>query len=316
VALSKVAPLADNVEITRPNGTPTPYFVRQLARLLAEKAVTDALAEAAQPGDADLTAISALSGTGIVVRTAADTWDTRSLTAPAAGISITNPAGVAGNPTFSLNNDLGALEALSGTNTIYYRSATDTWTAVTIGTGLIFSAGTLTATGTGTITATGSPASGNLAKFSSATAITNGNLSGDVTTSGTLATTIGNVNYSATITATGTPPTNAPGYLGCPQNTQNSSYTTVLTDAGKHLYHTSASAHTWTIDSNANVAYPIGTILTFLNESGGGNVTIAITSDTLRWGSSTGSRTLAANGTATAIKVTSTAWRLTGDGIT
>lgn len=89
-----------------------------------------------------------------------------------------------------------------------------------------------------------------------------------------------------------------------------------MSDSGKFIYHTSGSAHTWTIDSNANVAYPIGTILTFINESGGGNVTLAITSDTLRWGSSTGSRTLAANGTATAIKVASTTWRLTGDGIT
>lgn len=37
---------------------------------------------------------------------------------------------------------------------------------------------------------TGSPASGNLAKFSAATSITNGDLTGDVTTSGALATTI------------------------------------------------------------------------------------------------------------------------------
>jgi hypothetical protein len=71
-------------------------------------------------------------------RTAADTWALRSLTAPAAGLTINNPAGVAGDPTFALANDLAALEALSGTHTIYYRSATDTWTAVTIGTGLDF----------------------------------------------------------------------------------------------------------------------------------------------------------------------------------
>jgi hypothetical protein len=143
-------------------------------------------------------------------------------------------------------------------------------------------------------------------------------LTGDVTASGSgsVAATVANANYSATVTPSGTPPTNAIGYLGCPQNTQNGTYTTVMSDAGKHIYHTSGSAHTWTIDSNANVAYPIGTILTFINENGGGNVTIAITSDTLRWGSSTGSRTLAANGTATAIKVASTTWRLTGDGIT
>ena len=87
------------------------------------------------------------------------------------------------------------------------------------------------------------------------------------------------------MTATGTPVTNSIGYLGSPINTQNGAYTTVMTDAGKTIYHTSGSAHTWTIDSNANVAYPIGTILTFINENGGGNVTLAITSDTLRWGS-------------------------------
>lgn len=41
--------------------------------------------------------------------------------------------------------------------------------------------------GTGTVTTTGSPASGNLTKFSGAATITNGDLSGDCTTTGTLA---------------------------------------------------------------------------------------------------------------------------------
>lgn len=44
----------------------------------------------------------------------------------------------------------------------------------------------------GGVTTTGSPASGNLTKFSGASSVTNGDLSGDVTTSGTLATTIAN----------------------------------------------------------------------------------------------------------------------------
>ena len=43
--------------------------------------------------------------------------------------------------------DLTALAALSGTNNIYYRSAADTWTSVTIGTGLTFTGGTLAASG-------------------------------------------------------------------------------------------------------------------------------------------------------------------------
>jgi hypothetical protein len=46
--------------------------------------------------------------------------------------------------------------------------------------------------GAGTVTTTGSPANGNLTKFSGATSITNGDLTGDVTTSSSLATTIAN----------------------------------------------------------------------------------------------------------------------------
>lgn len=46
--------------------------------------------------------------------------------------------------------------------------------------------------GSGTVTTTGSPASGELVAFSGATSITTGNLSGAVTTSGTLATTLSN----------------------------------------------------------------------------------------------------------------------------
>lgn len=68
--------------------------------------------------DADLTALSALSGTGIVVRSAADTYVLRTLVAPAAGITITDPAGIAGNPTFALANDLAALEGLTTTGYI------------------------------------------------------------------------------------------------------------------------------------------------------------------------------------------------------
>lgn len=46
-----------------------------------------------------------------------------------------------------LDADLTALAALTGTNVLYYRSAANTWAAVTIGTGLSFTGGNLTATG-------------------------------------------------------------------------------------------------------------------------------------------------------------------------
>lgn len=71
-----------------------------------------------QAVDADLTAIAALSTTGLAVRTAANTWALRSITAPAAGITITNGDGVSGNPTLALANDLAALEGLSTTGLI------------------------------------------------------------------------------------------------------------------------------------------------------------------------------------------------------
>jgi hypothetical protein len=48
--------------------------------------------------------------------------------------------------------------------------------------------------GSGTVTTTGSPANGNLAKFSGSTSVTNDDLSGDCTTSGTLATTCTKTN--------------------------------------------------------------------------------------------------------------------------
>lgn len=109
-------------------------------------------------------------------------------------------------------------------------------------------------------------------------------------------------------------------YTNIPQNSQSAAYTTVLSDAGKHLYHPGAdtSARTWTIDSNANVPYPVGTAITFVNDTSAGVITIAITSDTLvlAGAGTTGSRTLAANGVATAIKITSTRWIISGTGLT
>lgn len=105
------------------------------------------------------------------------------------------------------------------------------------------------------------------------------------------------------------------GYLGIPQNSKSSAYTTVIGDAGKHIYVTSTA--TITIDSNTNVAYPIGTTIGFI-AGAGATVTIAITSDTMYLGGTgtTGSRTLAAFGMATAIKVASNTWYISGNGLT
>lgn len=105
-----------------------------------------------------------------------------------------------------------------------------------------------------------------------------------------------------------------------PQNSQSAAYTTVLGDAQKHILHPSAdtTARVFTINSNANVAYPVGTAITFINQNGAGTITIAITADTMRLAGAgtTGSRTLAANGIATAIKITTTEWIISGTNLT
>lgn len=85
-----------------------------------------------QPLDATLTALAGLDATaGLVVETAADTFTKRTLSAPAAGFTISNPAGTAGNPTFVLTNDLAGIEGLT-TSGLATRTGTDTWTTRTV----------------------------------------------------------------------------------------------------------------------------------------------------------------------------------------
>lgn len=131
---------------------------------------------------------------------------------------------------------------------------------------------------------------------------------------------------SNTLTLAGTdgttmtfPPASASvGYINIPQNSQSDAYTTVAADSGKHILHPTAdnNPRTFTIAANASVAYAIGTAITFINQIN--TVTIAINSDTLvlAGAGSTGSRTLAANGIATAVKIASTTWVISGTGLT
>ena len=74
----------------------------------------------------DLNALENLSGSGFAVRTSVDAWTQRIFVAPSSGITITNPDGIAGNPTITLANDLNALENLSGSG-FAVRTSNDTW---------------------------------------------------------------------------------------------------------------------------------------------------------------------------------------------
>ena len=116
--------------------------------------------------------------------------------------------------------------------------------------------------------------------------------------------------------------TTAVGYLGLPQNAQTGSYTLVLADAGKHIYHAlGAGAAAYTIPAATSVAFPLGTAVTFVNLSATA-ITIPITTDTMYLSSAgtTGTRTLAQYGSATAIKVSGVSssgiWVISGSGLT
>jgi len=124
------------------------------------------------------------------------------------------------------------------------------------------------------------------------------------------------IGYAAGVVRVYTFPTN--NVLGLiPQNSKSAAYTTVMSDAGKHILHPTAdnNARTFTIDSNANVPYAIGTTITFVNQIN--TLSIAITSDTMTLASAgtTGTRTLAANGIATAMKIASANWLISGVGL-
>jgi hypothetical protein len=91
----------------------------------------------------------------------------------------------------------------------------------------------------------------------------------------------------------------------------------VLSDAGKHLYHANGAANAvYTIANNATVPYNIGTTISFVNFSAN-NVTININADTMYFSPSgnTSNRTLVQYGLATALKVNTTVWMISGSGL-
>jgi hypothetical protein len=142
------------------------------------------------------------------------------------------------------------------------------------------------------------------------TTVTNANL--ELECNGT-----GGVVINTVAEATTASTTRAVGYLGLPPANSSISRTLTIIDSGKHTYVTTTGV-TLTIPANSSVAYPVGTVLTFIAGPSATTVTIAITSDTmyLAGTGTTGTRTLAAHGMATAVKVADTTWYINGTGLT
>ncbi len=165
---------------------------------------TDVVADTA----ADTLTLVAGSGTTITTNAATDTI---TISATGSGGTVTTTGSPSSGDITKFSGASSITNATAGTDytalafktiqvatqsDIVADSAADTLTLVA-GSNITITtnAGTDTVTfaasgGSGTVTTTGSPASGNLTKFSGATSVTNADLTGDVTTTGTVATTI------------------------------------------------------------------------------------------------------------------------------
>ena len=94
-------------------------------------------------------------------------------------------------------------------------------------------------------------------------------------------------------------------------NTQSgTTYTSVIGDAGKLINFTNASAVTFTVPTDASVAYDIGSIITIL-QSGAGQVTVTPAGG-VTVNSANGLKLASQYSTAELIKISSNTWLLAG----
>lgn len=201
----------------------------------------------------------------------------------------------------------------AGNYNTYAPALTGTGASGTWGITITGSAATLTTARTLTIGGTGKTFNGSanvswtLAEIGAVGTSGNETITGNKTFSGTTALAAGSTIDSIVV-----------GYRDIPITIQNATYSFALADAGKGFGKDNGTAYTYTIPANASVAFPVGTAITVFNNNATSNITIAITTDTLRLAgtTTTGSRTIAPFGLCTLYKVSSTVWFASGPGVT
>lgn len=232
------------------------------------------------------------SGSGFATINGTETFTNKTLTAPVIATMVS------GGQTLTVP---------ATTTTLVGRTTTDTLTNKTID----FAVGGNVGKINGNTLAAGA-GTGTITFFNSSDTVVGRNTTDTLTNKTLTSPTIngGALNAASTVSDTGTIATTSVGFRGIPASS-NATGTLALTDNGKHI----ATASSITIPANSSVAFPIGASIEIVNTSAS-PITISITTDTLRWSgtASTGSRTLAAYGTAVVRKRgSSTTWWVSGD---
>lgn len=243
------------------------------------------------------------------------------------GTAAARPVATTVTPgTVYFANDTNVISQSDGATWSTVLSAGGVGTVTSVGgsfTGGLISVGGSPVTGSGTLALTVAGTSGGIPYFSGAsTWATSGALAqyGLVLGGGAGAapTTLAAVAANQILTSAGTGANPTYDYPRIAQNSQTAAYTTLASDKGGYILHpiSDNNPRTFTIDSNTNLPFPTNTAITFVNMIN--TVTIAITTDTMYLAGSgaTGSRQLAAYGVATAIKVDTNVWIISGTNLT
>lgn len=245
--------------------------------------------------------------------------------------TIEGSGGGGGGSSSSISNGNSNVNIATANGNITFSSAGNANVVLVTGTGANVT-GTLNVTGNANVGNIG----GNNAIFTSVAGTLTTAAQPNITSVGTLSTVsvtgnanVGNINatngaFTGNLSVTGGIADSSGanyytiGYREVPQNSRNSAYTFVNSDNGKHVYYTGGAA-TLTLPTDASTtggAFPVGAVLTVVN-NGSGNLTIGTSTTLFQAGTAnTGNRTLATKGLATIMKVASDTWFITGTGLT
>ena len=247
--------------------------------------------------DADITALAAMAGTGIVTRTAANTYAQRTIVASpstGSGITVTNGDGIAGNPTINILSS-----SSNSANNLVIRGSSGEFSAGAITATSLTSSGALSVTGITTLTGVLN-ANGGIAV--DGTRFTVADTTGNTSIAGTLGVT-GATTLSSTLGVTGaTTLSSTLGVTGATTLSSTLGVTGVTTLAG-------------VLNANGGIAVD-GTAFTVADTTGNTSITgtLAVTGTSTFTGALTASGGVVGNSSTATTLATARTIAISGDG--